>query len=119
MISRIYRSISEPIRIDLSYQERWEGSDHGLITSWEIGRILSVEDIDLAAKVRRHELPMLGWRGGVENEAEGTEKSGSLYYLAKWQGLRGVDLEIDLNIPMHLICSKTGVKVTFMVESLK
>jgi DNA polymerase-1 len=35
---RITRSITEPFRENLSYAQRWDGPDHGLIMCWEAGR---------------------------------------------------------------------------------
>jgi hypothetical protein len=38
MSTRLQRSINEPIRVGLTWEERWEGPDRGLIASWERGR---------------------------------------------------------------------------------
>ncbi|NIA18614.1 MAG: hypothetical protein GWO85_00790 [Simkaniaceae bacterium] len=112
MDNQIYRSHKVPIRDNLSWVERWEGQDKGLITCWEVGRELSENNPDLAVRVKSGELPPLGWRGGVEKKTE-AKKYGCLNYLAKWQGLRGEDLNIDLEKECELTCSKTGMKVNF------
>lgn len=38
LLARVQRSITEPIRIGISWQERWSREDHGLIACWERGR---------------------------------------------------------------------------------
>ncbi len=37
-VTRVLRSISEPIRSELTLQQRWEGPDRGMISCWETGR---------------------------------------------------------------------------------
>jgi len=113
MSKRIYRSFQEPLREDLSWDERWRGPDKGLITSWEVGRKRSMESPELAERVKKGELPALGWKGGVEKKIKKKEKYGCLNYLAEWQGLRGKDLDIDLFEEREIICSRTGMKVTY------
>lgn len=123
MSPRVYRLISEPIRENPSFEERWKGSDNGLIMAWEVGREKSIISPKLAGKAKNGELPKLGWKGGIkekeEEEEEMKEKFGSLFYLAQWQGLRGEDLNIDLSVEPTITCSKTGVKVTFTTDSDK
>jgi len=113
MNQRIYRSNKEPIREGLSWDERWNGDDKGLITCWEVGRGLREKEPELARRVENGELPALGWKGGVERKTKQNEKYGTLYYLAQWQGLRGEDLDIDLSQEPELVCSKTGIKVIY------
>ena len=36
----IFRSFKEPIRENITWNERWKGSDKGLIMCWEVGRNL-------------------------------------------------------------------------------
>jgi len=112
MSQRIYRSYKEPIREGLSWEELWRGEDEGLITCWEVGRKIRERDPDLAKRVENGELPILGWKGGVEKKIK-KKKYGTLNYLAAWQGLRGEDLDIDLSQEPELICSKTGMKVIY------
>jgi len=119
MEQRICRSSIEPKRDDLSWAERWEGPDKGLINCWEVGRELRESNPELAKKAKNGELPVLGWKGGVEKQTKENEKYGSLYYLAQWQGLRGEDLDIDLSAEIERICSKTGIKVIFTADNNK
>jgi len=113
MSHRIYRSYSERLRRDLSWNERWKGPDQGLITCWEVGRKLSEKELELANCAKNGELPVLGWKGGVEKILKKKEKIGTLFYLAQWQGLRGVDLDIDLTKEYTITCARTSVTVTF------
>lgn len=119
MYNHIFRSIQEPIRDNPSFDDRWKGPDKGLITSWEVGRIKSVEIPELAEQAKKGELPVLGWKGGVEKEIQKIKKYGSLNYLAQWQGLRGEDLDIDLAEEREIICTKTGMKVIFTADTKK
>lgn len=112
MSQRIYRSCKEPIREGLSWDENWRGEDEGLITCWEVGRKLREKDPDLAKRAENGELPLLGWKGGVEKKIK-NKKYGTLNYLAAWQGLRSEDLDINLSQEPELICSKTGMKVIY------
>ncbi len=113
MSDRVFRSVDEPIREHISWSQRWEGRDRGLITCWEVGRRKRDKEPVLAEKASRGELPVLGWKGGVEKSIKKGEKLGTLYYLAQWQGLRGEDLDIDLNDEPEITCSRTAVKVVF------
>ncbi len=113
MSHRINRSYSEQLRRDLSWDERWKGSDKGLITCWEVGRKLSKKEPELASRAKNGELPVLGWKGGVEKKLKKKEKIGTLFYLAQWQGLRGGDLDIDLTKEYTITCARTAVTVTF------
>jgi len=110
---KLFRSINEEIREGLSWDERWRGQDRGLITCWEVGRTISSDKPELAAKAIRGELPLLPWKGGVEKVTKNKEKHGSLLYLAQWQGMRGDNLDIDTEEEVEIVCSRTGMKVTF------
>jgi hypothetical protein len=115
----VFRSIKEPIREGLSWDEKWRGDDKGLITCWETGRELGNKESDLAKKAERGELPVLSWKGGVERKILKGEKYGTLNYLAKWQGLRGEDLNIDLSKEIEMICSKTGMRIIYTPDQNK
>jgi DNA polymerase III epsilon subunit-like protein len=115
----ICRSINEPIRDISDFDERWRGPDNGLITCWEVGRRKSLESPELADRAKNGELPVLGWKGGVEKEIQKKEKYGSLNYLAQWQGLRGEDLNIDPAVEVEIVCSKTGMKVIYTADTTK
>jgi len=117
--SRVTRSILEPIREDPDFQERWNGNDKGLITCWEVGRTLGVKEPELVQKAKDGELPVLGWKGGVAEGLKLKEKFGSLNYFAQWQGLRGEDLNINLDDEYELMCTNTKVKVTYTADHQK
>ena len=119
MSKRIYRSCNEPIRKNPSFDERWRGPDKGLITAWEVGRRRSIESLELVEQAKNGELPVLGWKGGVEKKTQKKEKFGCLHYLAEWQGLRGEDLDIDLTEEREIVCSKTGMKVIYTGDATK
>lgn len=115
MSQRVFRSIEEAPRGELSFSERWRGEDRGLIVCWEVGRRESQERPELAEKARRGELPKLGWKGGLVPDPPPNKEwqYGTLNYLAKWQGLRGENLDIDLSEDREIVCSATGVRVVF------
>ncbi|WP_201740770.1 hypothetical protein [Rhodoferax sp. TS-BS-61-7] len=89
-----------------------EGKDKGLIASWLRGIEKAKEEPALAAKARAGELPPLPWKGGVERAIKGS-KIGALHYLAAWQGLRGEDLDVDMNDEVSMTCTRTQVTVLF------
>ncbi|MDG4555294.1 MAG: hypothetical protein P9E24_13785 [Candidatus Competibacter sp.] len=113
MSQRVFRSFNEPKRDGLSWDERWKGNDRGLIACWEVGREIREKEPEIARRAENGELPVLGWKGGVENKTKKGEKYGTLFYLAQWQGLRGEDLDIDLSQEPELTCSKTGMRVIY------
>ena len=119
MSNRIYRSQQEPIRDNPSFNERWRGSDNGLVTCWEVGRIKSIEEPELALRAKNGELPVMIWKGGVHKKIQKIQKYGTLSYLAQWQGLRGEDLNIDLTLEIEMVDSKTGMKVIFTSDTTK
>lgn len=115
-MTRIYRSFSEPERKNLTWEETWKQEDKGLIKNYEIGRILAIREPELAKKAKRGELPVLGYKGGVETTLKKKEKIGALNYIAQWQGLRGEDLNLDLDGEIVLTCTKTDMRVTFTMD---
>ncbi len=72
----MYRSINEPIRPEPSFDERWGSIDLGLITSWERGRVKSMEQPKLAEQALAGQLIVLPWKGGVEKALQKTLKYG-------------------------------------------
>ena len=112
-ILRVCRSITEPIRVGNNWDERWGSIHLGLITSWERGREMSTESPAIAEAARNGQLIILPWKGGVEKKIKKTEKFGTLNYLAMWQGLRGENLDIDINTDKAITCSVTNMIVTF------
>lgn len=109
----IERSIEEPVRQGLSYQEKWNGPDNGLIACWERGREQALENPEWVAAARRGELIPLVWKGGVEKELVSKKKIGTHSYYAHWLGLRGEDLWIDTDKRFSLCCTRFGVTVTY------
>lgn len=112
---RIYKSISDPVVEILDYDERINGPDRGLINAWFVGRKLAGRNPDLALRAKNGELPVLGVKGGVSRKIK-ADKTGSLWYLAQWQGLRGEDLDIMLDVDVMMVCSRTGVKVLYTLD---
>lgn len=115
-MTRINRSFSEPERKNLTWEETWNQEDKGLIKSYEIGRILAIREPQLAEKAKRGELPVLGYKGGVETTLKKKEKIGALNYIAQWQALRGEDLNLDLDQEIVVTCTKTDMRVTFTMD---
>lgn len=115
----IHRNHAEPERLGLDWSATWEAADFGLIKTWEVGRKLAIQKPELEASAKAGELPPLNWKGGVSKQLKKREKFGSLRYLAQWQGLRGEDLDIDLDAEVTLICSKSNMVVTFTPDSRK
>lgn len=115
----IFRNVSEPDRLGLSWEQTWQAEDRGLICSWEVGRRDALRDPELAARCKAGELPPLGWKGGGLKTLKKLTRWGSLHYLAEWQGLRGEPLHIDLTEEPTIICSRTGMIVTFTGDRAK
>ena len=124
MSNFVFRSITTPIRKNLTWEETWTGEDAGLIHCWEKGIEMSFENPELAANAGQGELVKLHWTGGVykkmvdqKNEKDEVVKEniieGTHNYLATLQGLRGVDLNIDLDSKITLVCTKHLQKVLF------
>lgn len=111
----LQRSIHEPIREGLDWKSLWQGPDRGLIWCWERGRQYQIEEPDRAARARNGELVLDGWRGGVEKKLKDANKRkyGTLEYLATWQGMRGEDLNIDLDGEYTVVCSRFQQAVVF------
>lgn len=112
----VFRSIAEPIRENKSFEERWHGDDKGLITAWEVGRELAKHDKNLFEKVKKGELPPLGFKGGHHKRLKNSiSKYGTLHYLAELQGLKDQNLDIDFtrDEKLTLTCSKTKMQTIF------
>lgn len=115
-MTRIHRSIKEPIRTGLEQPALWQSEDKGLIKAWETGRQLASQKPELAEAMARGELPMTNWKGGVLKKIQKPHKIGSLHYLAQRQGLLGQDLDIELDKELTLTCSKHGMKVIYTAD---
>lgn len=112
-MAKIYRSFTEPIRENLSWEETWRQEDKGLIKNYEVGKTLGIKHPELSKKAKRGELPVLGYKGGTDIVLKLKNKIGALNYLAQWQALRGEDLSIDTEQEIVLTCTKTNIEVTF------
>lgn len=112
-VMKMHRLITDPIRPNLTWHEKWKGADRGLIACWERGRAKSLEDTTLAQQACNGQLIILPWKGGFKKAIKKNQKYGSFYYLAMWQGLRGEDLDIDTEIEPTLTCSVTGMSTVF------
>lgn len=119
MGSHIYRSIEEPLRENPSWNDKWRGHDKGLITAWEVGRELAERKPELSMRAKNGELPATGWKGGVEKKLKTEIKYGTLLYLAELQGLRGEDLDIELEKEAEMVCSKTNQRVILTFDISK
>lgn len=95
MTINLYRSIKEPIRNNLTWEEFWKGSDNGITVCWERGRVKAANELGLAESCKNGELPVLAW-----------------------QGLRSEDLNINQDEEITIICSKTNVEVIFTSKFL-
>ena len=113
MGKRVFRSVEEPIREGLTRAEMWDQEDKGLIWLWELGRSYRRDERTQSKRAEQGELPVGDWKGGVDKKLKAGKKSGSLQYLAQWQGMRGENLSIDVDAELTLICSRTGQSVVF------
>lgn len=85
----VTRSITEPIRRNLTYDERFNRPDNGLIAYWEAGRE--------SAASNRNENP---WRKGTNN------------HTAWQQGFEGYDLSVSLTEPTPKPAAKPKPQAT-------
>lgn len=116
---KIHLPITQPIRQNAKWEQRWNDADQGVIACWERGREKSLEDPKLASQARDGQLVVLPWKGGVEKEIKKKQKFGTFFYLAMWQGLRMEDLNIDTDEELMLTCTVTGMKVVFTNDRAK
>jgi hypothetical protein len=123
MSSRIRRSVNEPYRSGLSYEEVWHGPDKALICCWEVGRQLRAKDPEIATRATKGELVTLPWKGGTGTleelpaDKKSSTRYGTLKYLAMWQGLRGDELDIELELQTTIVCTRTKRPVIFDLET--
>jgi hypothetical protein len=127
MRGRLFRSISCPVRELLSWNETWAGPDDGVIYCWERGRQMRLTEPDVAKRAEKGELVTLVWKGGTENIDEGhgdgkknksQKRYGTLKYLAMWQGLRGEDLDIELEAERIIVCANSKRAVIFRAATV-
>lgn len=112
-MKRVHQPIGEPVPVQGTWAERWEGPDRGLICSWVRGIEKARETPTLREMALRGELPPLAWKGGSDKALKAAKRIGSFHYLAMWQGLRGDDLDIDTDAAFSLTCTRFQTVVTF------
>lgn len=115
----IEQSIANPPPFENDFNSRLKGPDKGLINAWLAGISYAKAHPGLAERAKKGELPVLPYKGGVEKVIKTRNKIGALHYLAMWQGMRGVDLKIDMDLEPTLVCQRTGVPVTFTLDIKK
>lgn len=124
MPGRLTRSTAEAIRPEMNWTATWQGPDHGLIYCWERGRVARVDGVrvfgdsdkakQIVAAAERSELPSLPWKGGASTDmTSDSKKTGTLQYLAMWQGLRNEDLDLDCDGQTTVVCAATQARVIF------
>ena len=131
-LERVTRKFTEPNRGDMTYDERWNREDRGLITCWENGREWHRNKPEIARRAMEGQLPTLNWAGGISDDIDNENKNssknkngkmnakyGTLYYLAQLQGLLGKDLDISPSQETPLMCTRTGWLVVFTGDSDK
>lgn len=116
---KIHRAKTAPKRGAMTWEERWEAADQGLIAAWERGREKSRQDPVLAEQAREGALVILPWKGGVQRAIKVKKKFGCFLYLAMWQGLRGDALDIDTDSEIELRCASTGMTVVYTGDASK
>lgn len=112
-MTRIFRPVGEPLPAQVTWDERWEGEDQGLICCWVRGIEKAKEAPTLRDAALKGGLPPLAWKGGSDKALKAGKRVGSLHYLATWQGLRGENLDIDTDVAVSLTCTRFQTKVTF------
>lgn len=112
----ISASFDNPPPFEPDYSARMDGPDKGIINAWLAGIDMARQRPELRAQALADELPVLPYRGGVEKKLKLKQKIGSLLYLAMWRGLRGDDLDIDMDSEPVLVCSRHGVRVLFTLD---
>src|SRR5674476_952496 len=116
---KVFRAISEPVRKDPTFDERWGSIELGLITSWEAGREMGLEKPELVEDAKVGRLMVLPWKGGVAKALKTTTKYGVFNYVAMWQGLRGENLNVDPEVEMTMTCTVMNVTVTYTSDFSK
>jgi len=112
----IRRPIETPLRVGLTWNERWLNADRGLIHCWELGRRLRAADQRIAQRAEKGEFPPLHWKGGFNGQLKAEKRYATLQYLAMWQGLANLDLVIAPNAEVTMVCSRTNVTVIFTAD---
>ena len=112
-MTKVAQAVGNPRSTQITWDDRWEGPDRGLICSWVRGIEKARETPTLREQALRGELPPLAWKGGGNQAIKAGKRVGSVHYLAMWQGLRGDALDIDTDAPVSLTCTRFQTLVTF------
>ena len=112
-MAKIFHAVEAAPPALVSWEDRWEGLDRGLICSWARGLEKARETPSLREQALRGELPPLAWKGGADKAIKQGKRMGSLHYLAMYQGLRGEPLDIDPDAGAMLTCTRFKTIVTF------
>ncbi|WP_367847027.1 hypothetical protein [Rhodoferax sp. WC2427] len=115
----VCQRIANPPVVPTDFDARWNGPDFGLVCAWLRGIEKAKEAPDLAQRAAAGELIVLPWKGGVSTAIKGTNKVGALLYVAMWLGMRGNDLVLDTELELQMVCTRTGVPVTYTRDSAK
>ena len=76
-----------------------------LVLPYVVAESTHLTVLEAHTKAKNGELPVLGYKGGIEKALIKKEKIGALNYIAKWQALRGENLDIDLDKEIVLTCT--------------
>ncbi|RZA22970.1 MAG: hypothetical protein EOP02_15595 [Proteobacteria bacterium] len=112
-MAKVFHALDAAVSTQLTWDERWEGADRGLLCSWSRGVEKARDTPLLSEQALRGELPPLAWKGGADKPIKAGKRVGSLQYLATWQGVRGEPLDIDTDALATLTCSAFKTVVTF------
>lgn len=115
-MTKVAHPVDASLPAQLTWDERWEGPDRGLLCSWARGIEKARETPLLREQALRGELPSLAWKGGRNQAIKAGKRVGSLHYLAMWQGLRGDALNIDTEATVSLTCTRFQAMVTFTAD---
>lgn len=126
---RVRAAVQNPPELGDSYEERFGTPERTLVSCWLRGLEVrkdavtaklagkATQELELIERAEAGELPVLPWKGGVPKAGKQHEKVGATHYLAMWRGLRGEDLDIDLESTNVVTCTRFGVRVTFTMDS--
>jgi len=113
---KVYRAITEQIRLNLDYEKRQNDYDRGLISAWEAGREFGITNQALSTRVKNGALLVFPFKGGHSKKLKSIKfKYGTFSYLAYLQGVMSEDLDIDFNRDEGLVlaCTETKMETIF------
>ena len=127
-------NIEVPIRKGLTPNELWKQDDKGIIKAWELGRewaklypkMSSDAKSGCLVELKRktsskgdEENYIRLFKGGYNKRQTQTFKYGTLHYYAMWLGLRGDNLNVDMEKEYPLVCTRTKMGVVYTIDSKK